>query len=511
MKNKLNTETFIERAREIHGDLYDYSKVEYINYQTKVCIICPIHGEFWMTPNNHLHKTNPRKCPNCQHRSFAYTRDEFIEKAKGVHGDKYDYSKVEYINNSTKVCIICLEHGEFWQRPSSHLKGFGCQACAMEVSPSNKKNITQFIEQATEIHGGKYDYSKVEYVNAHTKVCIICPEHGEFWQTPHKHINAKRGCPSCGQISSASKRQMTKEVFIQKAKSVHGDKYDYSKVEYNGRKNEVCIICPIHGEFWQTPSNHLNGNGCIKCNGGIQYTLDEFISKAKLIHGDKYDYSKVEYVNCFAKVCIICPIHGEFWQSPSKHLYGQGCKKCGQLIIAEQRKLTNTEFLERAREKCGGLFLFLSEYSSMYNPVLLECTKCGHQFYKVPNKILFGSSTCPKCTASVLESQLIDLFNSKEIKYNHQQRFEWLGKQSLDFYLPDYNVAIECQGCQHFQPVDYFGGDKEFQATIERDQRKKKLCLENGVKLLYFTNVKNCPNGIITNSEDLLQEILLHD
>ena len=107
---------------------------------------------------------------------------EFIEKAKRIHGDKYDYSKVKYVNNRTKVCIICPEHGEFWQRPTSHLKGCICYRCSQKAKAKKQKksSTNEFIEKAKKIHGDKYDYSKVEYINAKTKVCIICPEHGEF-------------------------------------------------------------------------------------------------------------------------------------------------------------------------------------------------------------------------------------------------------------------------------------------------------------------------------------------
>jgi protein-arginine kinase activator protein McsA len=124
---------------------------------------------------------------------------------------------------------------------------------------------TNIIEKFKAIHGNKYDYSKVEYRNTHEKVCIICPEHGEFWQTPHNHLKG-RGCQKCAKINSAKKRRLQVSDFINKARKIHNDKYDYSKVEYVNSQTPVCIICPEHGEFWQTPSNHLKGKGCPKCS-----------------------------------------------------------------------------------------------------------------------------------------------------------------------------------------------------------------------------------------------------
>jgi predicted nucleic acid-binding Zn-ribbon protein len=157
------------------------------------------------------------------------------------------------------VCIICLEHGEFWQTPSDHLSGRGCPKCGGRLV----NNTEEFIQKAKEVHGDKYDYSKVEYVNSHAKVCIICPEHGEFWQSPNNHLNGK-GCPKCINPNHG----LTTEEFIQKAREVHGDKYDYSKVEYKGGLTKVCIICPKHGEFWQIAREHLRGQGCPICNVG---------------------------------------------------------------------------------------------------------------------------------------------------------------------------------------------------------------------------------------------------
>lgn len=192
-------------------------------------------------------------------------QERFIERANAIHNNKYDYSKVDYKDCNTKVCIICPEHGEFWQTPKQHLKGHGCKKCASALS-SNKRSSTKenFVERAKLVHGEKYDYSKVEYVNNSTPVCIICPTHGEFYQSPKSHLNGS-GCPKCFDERRQHIRKYDSKVFVEKAKLVHGDKYDYSKVDYKDSNTKVCIICPEHGEFWQTPAHHLNGEGCPKC------------------------------------------------------------------------------------------------------------------------------------------------------------------------------------------------------------------------------------------------------
>ena len=239
-----------------------------------------------------------------------------IEQARAIHGDKYDYSKADFTKVGVKTCIICPEHGEFYQCAGIHLRGHGCPKCAGNAVIS----IQEFIEKANKIHNNKYDYSNVKFTKMSDKVCIICPEHGEFYQSVKAHLSGQ-GCPKCanGIISL--------QEFIEKARAIHGDKYDYSKVKFTKMSDKVCIICPEHGEFYQSVKAHLSGQGCPKCANGI-ISLQEFIEKARAIHGDKYDYSKVKFTKMRDKVCIICPEHGEFYQSVSAHLSGQGCPNC---------------------------------------------------------------------------------------------------------------------------------------------------------------------------------------
>jgi hypothetical protein len=219
------------------------------------------------------------------------TTEEFIHKAKEVHGDKYDYSKVNYVNAKTKVCIICSKHGEVMVNPHHFLNGHGCPKCGKDkIGELRRKTLENFIEEAHKVHGNKYDYSKVKYVNTNTKVRIICPIHGEFEQRPADHIKGV-GCKYCSHRSY----ELTTEEFIERAKKVHGDKYDYSKVKYINNKTKVHIICPIHGEFEQNPYHHLKGSGCPYCNNGLtkQYKFNllqefenEYDFKAFLANND---------------------------------------------------------------------------------------------------------------------------------------------------------------------------------------------------------------------------------
>ena len=192
------------------------------------------------------------------------TKEEFIENSKEVHGDFYDYSRVEYKDSKTKVGIRCPIHGLFWQTPNAHLRSCGCPDCGGK----KKKTKQQFIDEAVEVHGNFYDYSNVEYQTIHTKVEIICPEHGTFWQKPSSHLRGFQ-CPQCKNDRMKASMTLSTEIFSKKARQTHGDWYDYSQVNYQGSKEEVEIICPVHGSFWQIPNNHLNGQKCPYCSIGV--------------------------------------------------------------------------------------------------------------------------------------------------------------------------------------------------------------------------------------------------
>ena len=206
------------------------------------------------------------------------TKNEiFIEKAKKVHGDKYDYSKVEYVNAKTKVCIICPEHGEFWQTPNTHLSGKGCIHCGNASSAKKRKtNIEEFIKKSNIVHNNKYIYTAINYINNKTKIRIICPEHGEFWQRPDHHLMGC-GCPKCMITRIRNILTSNNEEFIEKANKIHKNKYDYSKSNYVNNRTKICIVCPEHGEFWQSPDKHLMMEGCPKCSHKTSKTEDEII------------------------------------------------------------------------------------------------------------------------------------------------------------------------------------------------------------------------------------------
>lgn len=410
--------------------------------------------------------------------SKKLTKEEVVRRAREVHGDKYDYSeflKDEFVfsGKRQKIPIIChekdkegKEHGIFWQMAQNHYKRNGCPICNKEqigVRRSKIKDLLkegvqekrkeEIVKKSKSVHNIDYDYGlflKDDFIyegNKH-KIPIIChnkfddgSEHGVFWQTANNHMKGQ-DCPHCAKYHNI----YTTETFIKACKKIHGEKYDYSKTVYNGAHNYITFTCPIHGDISMKAYSHLKGNGCRYCAGTYHFTRDEFIEKAKKVHGDKYDYSKSEYIDSKTKICIICPKHGEFWQTPAHHLNGVGC---------------------------------------------------------------------PRCNTSHLERKMSQFLENHGVDFEREKTFEWLkwkkkGVMKLDFYLPKYNVAIECQGVQHFYPYKLFD-EKLVKKVKARDIVKKEKCNEHGIVIFYYTEIKleQYPyNNVYTRKRDILSLIL---
>lgn len=202
-------------------------------------------------------------------------QEEVIQRFKDKHGDKYEYKFVEYVNAKTKVKIICPVHGEFLQEAAAHMQGKGCRKCqAIKTGNRCRSTFEDFVTKSTETHGDLYDYSEVLYTDSHTKVNIICKTHGGFFQKPTHHVDGI-GCPKCGKDSAASKLKRTDEEFISKARAVHGDRYDYSEMNYKNSNFKITVKCREHGTWKTSPVNHLVGSGCPTCGGSRGFSAEE--------------------------------------------------------------------------------------------------------------------------------------------------------------------------------------------------------------------------------------------
>ncbi len=359
---------------------------------------------------------------------IAITTTDFISKAKKIHGDRYIYDGVNYTKAIVKVEIICLEHGKFLQTPNSHLNGHGCKKCAqIETGIHFALGKQEFIKRAEAIHGKKYIYTKSVYVNSNTPLEIICPEHGSFYQRPINHYKQKDGCPKCANVLNGVNKRKTLEDFIKGSQKVHGSLYDYSLSEYTTSSTKIKIGCKKHGYFFMVPDNHLQGQGCAECRKLVlrkkfAQTKEDFVIKARKIHGDKYDYSRSYYINVNTKVEIICPEHGSFWQEPIGHYYQKnGCPGCktskGEKAIKNILCSNNINFIEQYA------------FKNCINPITNR---------KLP----------------------------------------------FDFFLPNHNICIEFDGEQHYQPIKHFGGEIKFNELVIRDLIKDQYCSQNNIKLV---------------------------
>jgi very-short-patch-repair endonuclease len=389
-------------------------------------------------------------------------QEDYIQKCKEIHKDKYDYSLVEYIGLDKKIKIVCINHGCFEQNAKNHKDGQGCPRCVgrnltkeefinisknthrneyeylseirskkyiiikdkesgliyRQLSDHHKSGITptkiekkSLFSKLSEIHKNKYQYSiNKDYVGMTDKLILFDNNTGDVIKyRVDRHLN--------GMVPN----KVTLNYFIKKGNDVHNNKYDYSLVKFNKGTDKVDIICPEHGLFTQRVTNHLNlKDGCPKCSNCERYTREKIIERFNRIHFGKYDYSLIsEDVKSKNKISIICREHGVFTQNINKHLNGQGCKMCTQPSKGE-------------------------EYIKMY--LIEKEIKCIHQH---------GFDTCRN-----------------------------INKLNFDFYLPEHNTCIEFDGLQHFKPVKEFGGEKCFLDGIKRDEIKNKWCLENNVTLI---------------------------
>ena len=271
-------------------------------------------------------------------------------------------------------------------------------------------------------------------------------------------------------------RMKTTQEFIEDSIAVHGDRYDYSCVEYKGSRNKVRIICKIHGEWEQEAASHLMGYGCKRCRDDKKrMTTDEFISKSIEVHGNRYSYDRTQYITANEKVIITCKSHGDFLQIPSGHLSGKGCKSC--------QSYDNETFIQKARLTHGKKYDYsFVDYGGYNSMILIKCPKHG-DFSQRANSHLSGCG-CPGCSSSNGESLIEKILISNSVKFKRQYKFkECKNKRYLpfDFYLPDDNLVIEYQGIQHYRPVKWDSAwttekmTRIFENTINNDSIKRKF------------------------------------
>lgn len=265
-----------------------------------------------------------------------------------------------------------------------------------------KVDRAEIISRFKKTHGSKYNYDRVIYTKMKDKVEIFCSIHGSFFRTPDHHIRGT-GCPKCQKISSGeNQKKASAKVFQSKAEAIHGNYYDYSKVSYSGNKEKIEIICPKHGSFFQTPSNHLSGFGCPSCGrerteASRKLSKDEFFERCREVHNDYYSYPEQQYRNPESIISVICPSHGKFLIKARNHLWiGQGCAQCFAENRGENKRIDWEVFFNKATELHGDSYKYdQSSYKMLTEPIKIKCEKHGW-FEQKGSKHLTGQG-CPKC------------------------------------------------------------------------------------------------------------------
>ena len=355
---------------------------------------------------------------------MTFTKEEFIIRAIHTHSTKYDYSQVNYINSQTHILITCIPcNFQFNITPNNHLQGKGCKKCANKLnSEKRRKTNEQFILEAKNIHKYEnnipiYDYSQVNYISTHKKVNIICKIHGSFEQCPSDHLSGK-GCNNCAIINRAKKQTFKKEEFIQKAKEVHGDKYDYSQTDYINSQTKITLKCNI-----------------------------------------------CEYI---------------FEQQPNSHLQGCGCDKCARMINHENQKLTKEEITERGKKTHGDKFDYsLINYINIHIPIKIKCNKCNNVFEQLVANHIKQNKGCPFCDCRITEKILHNYLKTIYPNIIKEFKQKWCKcKKYLPFdeCITELNIIIELDGLQHFQQVMNWKSPEENQKT---DKYKMKCANEN--------------------------------
>jgi len=343
------------------------------------------------------------------------SQEEFVTRLVGLHGDAYDFSETVFTRMVDKVVVICPAHGKWLAFPQNLLRGHGCRKCSSEVASVRNRDEAGFIENSKKTFPGKFSYDNMVYINSKTPTTITCARHGGIEIIPVAHLGSNTGCPHCSMEDGWQGGKITQEEFLKRFKAAHGDTYDYSLVQTDGIYNKVRIICPIHGEFLQTPSGHMQGKGCSKCKGdkiSKARTKDTayFLERARAAHGDYYDYSLVEYVKGRKSVEIVCPVHGVFKQEATGHMMGRGCEKCGRDSTTEKQRSNLEDFVEKAVVVHGDKYGYSeAKYTNATTHLSINCKACGSTFWQTPNNHLRGRS-CPSCSKSGFRQDLPGVF-----------------------------------------------------------------------------------------------------
>ena len=469
----MDTNSFIEKAKKIWGNKFDYSETVYIRNDKKIKI--KYNGiEFYQTPKHHLEGHLPLFLSG----KHLNNTEDFIKKSIIKHNHKYDYSKVDYKNSHTKVCIICPKHGEFWQTPTNHLSGNGCPKCKFEkLKELFTSNNNEFTEKSKKIHDNQYDYSKVDYKNSHTKVCIICPKHGEFWQIPNNHLKGET-CPKCAKVGISNiENEIFEYINIHNKEFIKNDKTILNGNEIDIYNDKIKIGFEIDGLYWHNeinkPDKNYHLNKTIECeNKGI-----------KLIHifEDEWIYKKQIWKSMISNILI-------------KTNYKIYARKCEIREINDSKIVSEFLNTNHIQGKCGSSI----KLGLYYNNELVSLMTFGNLRKNLGQKSLNGKYEllrfCNKLNtvviggASKLFNYFIKKYNPESIvsyadrRWSQGNLYEKLGFKFVKNTFPNYYYIINKKRYNRFN----FRKDQLIKKyNCPSNITERQFCFEHGWYRIY--------------------------
>lgn len=537
----LSTQEFIKRSKAIHGDKYDYSVMSYKGWKYPINLICKKHNYEFTVKAAYRHIQDHYQ--GCQICKAEKSQNFFFDKAKTIHGDKYDYSESVFVSSKKPIDIICKKHNYKFtlKRAQAHLQGTfqGCPICSKEKRElqaeiakkkrekreakkkerekkkalilANEKTIKikktkleNFLEKARAKYGDTYDYSLVEYQGREIPVKIICKTHGVFPICPRTflqgtHSHPAHGCPKCDGIKEQKK--ITQEDFLQAVREKHGDKWDVSNVQYVSQNQILGLSCPdCKDNFKTTTKKLMDGLGCPRCEGRIK-DLRYFVEEAKKVHGDEYDYSECYLSHSKSGAIVLnnirCKHHGLYSTRADIHIQQKcKCPKCNppkNKIPLEERR---DAYIRRAIERHGeGHFDYSQvDYHRKRDKVKIRCIIHDYWFYQSleehSKKNKMGG--CPLCSETTGEREVRLYLEKKHIDYTAQKIIENIRPQELklqylrvDFYLEKYRLFIEYNGEQHYKDCGWFRmTTRDFEKQQLRDEVLREYCQKFDFNLL---------------------------
>lgn len=442
----------------------------------------------------------------------AYTQETFEKKVNEIHNGTIDVSNFKYVNSITVGEAKCNVCGNVWYpRADVLIRGCGCRKCFNKRYSESK--ITPYEKVQEKISGATIN--KETYIDTKHHCEAKCNACGNVWHPNVRDLINGHGCPECSKKIARDKlesvyerrrkpkpkklsteelkeknRKRFLESFLERARKKHGNKFTYDEDTFTTMRKKMRIICPIHGEEWQSPKQHLVTEGCCKCGAKLNAKnrtmpfseVEKRFKEANI----KWSYDKTSYKAYSKPMKFICNKHGEFWKAPIKILNFGNCPLC-----AKNRPSTTEEFIEKANKVHNFKYSYENtKYINNRTIVEIICPIHG-SFHQTPNDHLDGCG-CPNCQSSQLENVVENKLIESSIEYMSRKSYSWLLNEetnhclTLDFYLPKCKIAIECQGIQHFECVEHFGGNDKFEKTKKYDALKKELCHKNGIELIYY-------------------------